>query len=128
MREPNLKWSLSGNDADLFCIGNNDGDPNFPRGELQFKAIPDFEAPMDAGHNNTYNVTVVVTDSRGNTATRDVVVTVTNEEEAGDGNPVDGAAGGWRRSVRRIERPRRPDDQRQVAVVSVYKRGRPEYF
>ena len=82
--EPSLKWSLSGNDADLFCIGNNDGIPNIPRGELRFKAKPNFEDPMDAGHNNTYNVTVVVTDSRGNTATRDVVVTVTNEEEAGE--------------------------------------------
>ena len=81
----NLKWSLSGNDADLFCIGNGsirDGD--FTAGALRFKASPDFEAPADAGHNNTYNVTVVVTDSRGNTATRDVVVTVTNVEEAGE--------------------------------------------
>ena len=78
-----LKWSLSGNDADLFCIGNNDGDPNILLGQLRFKDKPDFEAPMDAGHNNTYNVTVVVTDSRGNTASRDVVVTVTNEDELG---------------------------------------------
>ena len=81
-----LTWSLSGNDADLFCIGNDDGNPNIPRGQLRFKASPNspnFEAPEDAGHNNTYNVTVVVTDSRGNTATRDVVVTVTNEDEDG---------------------------------------------
>ena len=78
-----LKWSLSGNDADLFCIGNDGPSPDFLRGELRFKARPDFEAPMDAGHNNTYNVTVVVTDSRGNTATRDVVVTVTNVDEPG---------------------------------------------
>ena len=78
-----LKWSLSGNDADLFCIGNDDGNPTIPRGQLRFNAPPNFEAPVDAGHNNTYNVTVVVTDSRGNTATRDVVVTVTNVEEAG---------------------------------------------
>ena len=75
---------MSGNDADLFCIGNDDGTPSdFHRGELRFKASPNFEAPADAGHNNVYNVTVVVTDSRGNTATRDVVVTVTNVEEAG---------------------------------------------
>ena len=81
--EADLKWSLSGNDADLFCIGNGGDAPDFNRGELRFKARPNFEDPADAGHNNTYNVMVVVTDSRGNTATRDVVVTVTNEEEAG---------------------------------------------
>ena len=82
--DESLKWSLSGNDADLFCIGNGttrQGD--FTAGELRFKASPNFETPADAGHNNVYNVTVVVTDSRGNTATRDVVVTVTNVEEAG---------------------------------------------
>ena len=87
--DTNLKWSLSGNDADLFCIGNGGALPDFTAGQLRFKAIPNFEDPEDAGGNNTYNVTVVLTDSRGNTGTRDVVVTVTNvDEPVGEPAPI----------------------------------------
>ena len=35
----------------------------------------------DADGNNDYEVTVVVTDSAGNKATRDVMITITNAEE-----------------------------------------------
>ena len=51
------------------------------RATLAFKNAPDFEAKADADGNNDYEVTVVVTDSAGNTATRDVTVTITNAEE-----------------------------------------------
>ena len=78
-----LTWSLSGADREHFAIGNGGNAPDFTRGELTFEAIPDFEARADSGRNNVYNVTVVVTDSGGNTDTRDVAVTVENVEEDG---------------------------------------------
>ena len=39
--------------------------------------------PADAGGNNVYNITITATDSDMQTDSKDVVVTVTNEEEAG---------------------------------------------
>ena len=74
-----LMWSLSGADAGRFDTSDTTGD----RVALTFQAAPDFEAPTDSGRNNVYNVTVVVTDSEGNTDSRDVTVTVTNKEEPG---------------------------------------------
>ena len=46
-------------------------------------AEPDFEDPKDAGKDNVYNITVVATDSDGQTDEMDVTVTVTNVEEDG---------------------------------------------
>ena len=66
--------TLSGADADVFII---DG------GAVTFKAVPDFEAPKDVGKDNVYNITVVATDSDGQTDEMDVTVTVTNVEEDG---------------------------------------------
>ena len=45
--------------------------------------MPNFEAPKDAGKDNVYNITVVATDSDGQTDEMDVIVTVTNVEEDG---------------------------------------------
>ena len=45
--------------------------------------MPNFEAPKDVGKDNVYNITVVATDSDGQTDEMDVIVTVTNVEEAG---------------------------------------------
>ena len=72
-----LKWSLSGVDGSKFSFDSDNG-------QLSFEASPDYEAPADSGRNNVYNVTVEVTDSAGNTATRAVAVTVTNMDEAGE--------------------------------------------
>ena len=44
---------------------------------------------------NLYEVTVVATDSKANTATRDVTVKVTNVEEERDCNPVVAPAADW---------------------------------
>ena len=66
---------LSGADADVFSIDDE--------GVLTFKAVPNFEAPKDAGKDNVYNITVVATDSDGQTDEMDVTVTVTNVEEDG---------------------------------------------
>ena len=78
-----LTWSVEGADKDLFDIGETNG-------ELDFKDAPNYEMPADAGSDNVYNVTVVATDAGVDeddenemTAMRDVVITVTNEEEAG---------------------------------------------
>ena len=78
--EKALKWSLAGTDAAKFTLSiNADRD-----GELKFNAKPDYENPTDTGSNNAYDVTVEVTDSDGNTASKDVAITVTNEDEDGE--------------------------------------------
>ncbi len=75
-----LKWSLSGSDSSKFAIGN--GDSN--RGHLTFKASPDYEVPASADRDNVYEVTVTITDSAGDTDSRNVTVRVTNEDEDGE--------------------------------------------
>lgn len=89
-----LTWDLAGNDAGDFTItANDDGD-----GVLTFKASPDYETPagspamMNGDADNTYEVTIRVSDSKDSTgnadtvvdATLDVVVTVTDVNEAPD--------------------------------------------
>ena len=66
--------TLSGTDAAAFSL---------LEGVVTFKALPNFEAPKDAGKDNVYNITVVATDSDGQTDEMDVIVTVTNVEEDG---------------------------------------------
>ena len=51
-------------------------------GRLAFAAAPDFEAPADADADNSYELTLSTTDGE-ETATLDLVVRVTNEDEAG---------------------------------------------
>ena len=77
----NLRWSLSGADASKFSITDNNND-NATR-TLAFEEAPDYESPGDSGANNVYEVTVKVTDSKGNTDEQDVTVKVTNMEELG---------------------------------------------
>ena len=76
--ETGLTWLLSGADASKFNITTS-GDMR----TLSFKANPDYESPGDSGRNNVYEVTVKVTDSKGNSDEQDVTVKVTNEEEPG---------------------------------------------
>ena len=71
--EVDLVWSLGGDDSNFFSI---------TEGVLSFKNPPDFENPADAGPNNTYNVTVTVSDG-SLTDDIDVTITVTNVDEAG---------------------------------------------
>ena len=70
-----LTWSLKGADKDLFTIAE---------GMLMFMSNPDFEKAADAGENNVYEVTVVVTDSGDLTDELAVRVEVTNVNEAGE--------------------------------------------
>ena len=67
--------STSGADGSKFEINTNE--------QLMFKAAPDFEAMGDADGNNVYELSVVATDSKGNTDMRSVTVKVTNTDEPG---------------------------------------------
>ena len=71
---------LSGADAAQFSLTDNNNDATH---ELAFMQPRNYEDPADAGANNVYNITVVATDSDGQTDTMDVTVTVTNVDEAG---------------------------------------------
>ncbi|QRF68879.1 ExeM/NucH family extracellular endonuclease [Ponticoccus alexandrii] len=68
-----LTYSLSGADAALFQIGTD--------GALSFIAAPDFEIPLDAGADNTYDLTVTIEDAEGATDSADIAVTVTDVAE-----------------------------------------------
>ena len=74
-----LTWSVeSADDGGKFTI-----DPS--SGALRFTNAPDFETPTDIGDtamNNTYVVTVKVSDARGMSATHTITVTVTTTNEA----------------------------------------------
>ena len=81
-----LTWSLEGTDAGDFDIDSGTG-------ALTFKAAPNYEIPVDDDTNNSYSITVKVTDNgipteRGMTtwldATLAVVVTVTDVNERPD--------------------------------------------
>ncbi|SFK37162.1 VCBS domain-containing protein, partial [Falsiroseomonas stagni] len=70
-----LTWSLGGADASLFDI-------NAANGAVTFKAVPNFEAPADAGGNNVYNITVTADDGGASSAAHAVAITVTNVNDA----------------------------------------------
>ncbi len=55
---------------------------NVNTGVLTFNAAPNFEAPVDNGMNNIYDVQVTVTDSGALTGVQDIAVQVTNVNEA----------------------------------------------
>ena len=66
-----VTWSLAGVDADFFKINSS--------GELRFKDTPDYDARLDDGNNNIYDVTIRATKSGFTTGTLDVDVRVNNE-------------------------------------------------
>ena len=68
-----ITWTLEGDDAALFDLSSG--------GMLTFKNSPDYENPMDANTDNTYRVTSKASDGT-NTDTHNVMVTVTNVDEA----------------------------------------------
>ena len=65
-----ITWLLSGTDQGDFDISAS--------GVLTFQSSPDFENPVDADGDNDYLVTVQARDDGFNTASLEVVVTVTN--------------------------------------------------
>lgn len=54
---------------------------------LRFKTSPDFEAPLDIGSNNIYNVTISATDAAGNTASKTLAIVITNLNESSSTSP-----------------------------------------
>lgn len=81
-----VRFSLSGDDANLFSIDAGSG-------TLTFKAAPDFETPQDKDGNNLYAVTVTASDGRLSD-TQAITVTVTNVDEAGNEPPAISSNGG----------------------------------
>ena len=67
-----INWSLSGDDSSDFSISN--------AGVLTFNTPPDYETPKDMNSDNEYLVNVLASDG-ANTASLDVTVTVTDENE-----------------------------------------------
>ena len=70
-----VAWTLEGTDAGDFTLDGQSG-------VLKFKAAPDFEAPVDAGGNNVYEVRVKAV-AGSLVKKKGVQVTVTGVEEAG---------------------------------------------
>jgi VCBS repeat-containing protein len=67
-----LTYSISGGaDKDLFQIDSASG-------ALSFKAAPDYENPLSSNCDNSYSVTVKVSDGHGGTDTQTLTVNVTN--------------------------------------------------
>ena len=69
-----LNYSTSGTDASLFTLGSSSG-------ELAFKTPPDYESPADQGADNTYQLTITVSDG-ANQVSQSLAITVTNVNEA----------------------------------------------
>ena len=65
-----LSYSLIGADAFLFDISS--------AGVLSFSTPPDFEQPKDVGHDNIYNVTVLVEDAEHHSDTQAFTITITD--------------------------------------------------
>ncbi len=80
-------WVLGGDDAAHFSIDNPAGALRFDLDKVPpavFPRPPDFEAPVDDGADNTYEITVQPTTSSDNSASATAVtVTVTDEDEPG---------------------------------------------
>ena len=70
-----VTWTAAGTDGRFFAIDD--------QGRFSFRedSPPDFDAPGDDDRNNEYNVTVQARDPEFNSATLDVVVTVTDHNE-----------------------------------------------
>ena len=66
-----VDWSLTGPDRDDFSISET--------GVLSFASSTDYEGPTDSNRDNVYEITVVAMDDALNSATLDMVVTVTEQ-------------------------------------------------
>ena len=64
----------SGADAARFNISRSDTDTAI----IKFNVPPDYEAPIDSGGDNIYNLTLTATDAASNAGTQSITITVTN--------------------------------------------------
>ena len=76
-----VKLTLGGEDAGDFKL-SEPASAGAPR-ELTFKDMPSYESPTDANMDNAYNVTIIATDKKGLTGTRDLTIEVENIDEEG---------------------------------------------
>lgn len=67
----------SGADSNTVTIGITSSTSSY----LRFKAIPDYEAPIDVGANNVYEITIRAIDLAGNSRNLNITITVTNANE-----------------------------------------------
>ncbi len=72
-----LTYTVSGPDAALFSIEETTG-------VLSFTTAPDFEAPADAGGDNTYDLVVTVTDNGGLTDSVTMAISVSDVADTPD--------------------------------------------
>ena len=70
-----LTYSLSGDDAELFNVDSS--------GNISFKASPNFKNPGDTDLNNTYSLTLTVTDAAGVTASSALLINVLDVKPSG---------------------------------------------
>ena len=80
-----IAWSLGGDDAGHFSIDNPAGVLRFhidPDDDNSFPKLPDYEAPDDKDEKNDYAV-IVLARSGSALTLKSVIVTVTDEDEAG---------------------------------------------
>ena len=98
---PVATYTASGPDADMAAWtldGDDAGDFDINGGMLTFRSSPDYEIPMDADTDNVYMVTIMASDGTY-MDTHDVMVTVTNVDDAEAGDPLlakyDGDKDGW---------------------------------
>ena len=64
----------SGADAARFNITKSETDTAI----IKFNTSPDFEAPIDVGGNNVYEITLTATDAAANAGTQSITITVTD--------------------------------------------------
>ena len=64
----------AGADQSLFNIARSETNTAI----IKFNTSPNFEAPIDSGTNNIYDLTLTATDLAGNAATQAITITVTN--------------------------------------------------
>jgi hypothetical protein len=64
----------SGADAARFNITRSETNTAI----IKFNVSPDFEAPVDVGGNNVYEITLTATDTANNAGTQSITITVTN--------------------------------------------------
>ncbi|MBJ6611143.1 MAG: VWA domain-containing protein [Candidatus Thiothrix moscowensis] len=68
-----LSYAISGGtDQNIFALDSSSG-------ILNFKAIPDYDAPMDSNRDNSYEIAVTVTDHGGLTASKTFNIAVQNQ-------------------------------------------------
>ena len=68
-----LAYSLIGTDANAFSLGSTSG-------ELRFASAPDYETPIDANSDNSYELQIQASDST-NSALQSLLIHVTNSDD-----------------------------------------------